>query len=194
MGITCEAAAELIINSKDVFSIVPIEVDEDIKLTYEEKQVLDTRDRLISIMTDRKISIAKRFEMIAEDIGDLNKWLAFYLGLERLDNSWTEILNNISEESFFPFDTYDRLSIALEQLMIYFMFRHIPSAIDDGDITSKIRFCLLSCNLVNTLCINEIRKKQQKEIMPVFTDIARMYSSEIEYSDENLYLIMKELK
>lgn len=194
LGLSCEAVSELILNSKDVFSIVPIDADEYIKLTYEEKQVLDTRDRLINLMTDRKISIAKRFEMIAEDIGDLNKWLDFYLRLERLDNSWTDILKNIRAESFFSFDTDDRLAIPLEQLMVYFLFRHIPSAIDDGDITSKIRFCLLSCNIINTLCISEIRNNPQKEIISTFMDIARMYSSEIEYSDENICLIMKEIK
>ncbi len=193
LGLSCEAAAELIINSQESFSIVPIGATDEITLSDMEKHVLDTRAHLINIMTDRKISIAKRFEMIAEDIGNLTKWLDFYLGLERLDNSWTDILKNISQENFFSFDTDDRLNIPLEQLMIYFLYRHIPSAIDDGDITSKIRFCLLSCNIINTLCISEIRKNPQKDILAVFTDIARMYSSEIEYSDENLELIIQEL-
>ncbi len=193
LGLSCEAAAELILNYKDSFGIVPIDADEDIMLTDEEKNVLDTRDRFISIMKDRKIPIAKRFEKISNENFDIKKWLDFYLGLERLDNSWTDILKNIRAESFFSFDTDDRLAIPLEQLMVYFLFRHIPSAIDDGDITSKIRFCLLSCNIINTLCISEIRNNPQKEIISTFMDIARMYSSEIEYSDENTHLIMEEL-
>ena len=59
--------------------------------------------------------------------------------------------------------------------MCTFLFRHMPSARYDGDIKSKIAFSVISCRVIftlsHTLGLNEA---------------VRMYSSEIEYSEENL--------
>ena len=51
----------------------------------------------------------------------------------------------------------------------------MPSALYDGDIPSKIAFAVLSCKVILNLA-DEFG----------IEEAARMYSSEIEYSDENL--------
>ncbi len=198
LGLTCEAAAELIIKSQDSFEIVPLDIAGTPTMTDDEKNVLDARCQLINIMKERKTDIVKRFENLSKDeiCNDLNIWIEHCLGLERLDKRWTDVLVDVKNsdlKAFYPLDAEDKLSVALEQLMIYFLYRHIPSAIDDGRLLEKVRFGVLSCNLINTLCIYQKSRNPKADIVNLFTDIARMYSSEIEYSDENLELIIQKL-
>ena len=38
-----------------------------------------------------------------------------------------------------------------EQLLIYFLYRHVPTALDDGDVSSKAAFAVLSVRLLFSL-------------------------------------------
>ena len=67
------------------------------------------------------------------------------------------------------------LQVFLEQLACYFVFRHFENGIG---------FTLLSCWVVGVICS---ACKSLEEMI----DIARMYSSEIEYSEENTEKVEK---
>ena len=99
-------------------------------------------------------------------------WAEFYRGLERLDSRWDEYLSYLDSCKAIEVSLNDEKQA--ENLLCYFLYRHLPSALDDGDIGSKIAFAVHACRLIFTLA--------QK--YPV-EDAARMYSAEIEYSDEN---------
>ena len=75
--------------------------------------------------------------------------------------------------------------ILFEQLAVYFIFRHLNKALSDGDYKSKVRFALMSCYLIGAVCsLNKCRN-----IENIF-DIVRMYSAEIEYSEENTDILL----
>ena len=74
-------------------------------------------------------------------------------------------------------------------LFNYFIYRHFFSALDDGDIVSKVAFTVLSCRIIAALCLTHGSRGDLETIV----EYARMFSSEIEYSDENLELIFDEL-
>ena len=79
--------------------------------------------------------------------------------------------------------------IIFEQLAIYFIFRHLADAMWDGDYASRVRFMLMSCYIIGALCVC-FEKKNGSIGMDKIVDFVRMYSSEIEYSEENTEILM----
>lgn len=67
---------------------------------------------------------------------------------------------------------------------MYFLYRHIPECYDDFDADSKVLFAVLSTEILGTLAGENVEK---------LIELARLYSAEIEYSDENPELIYDEL-
>ena len=121
----------------------------------------------------RETDFEKRTEKILELCGakipekDFAEWAESYLGLERLDDEWTNILKNIKKSPALPKD-FDALSA--EQLLCYFIFRHLAA----DDVANTCAFAVLSLYMV---------EKAAEEVG--IYEAARLYSSEIEYSDEN---------
>ena len=70
---------------------------------------------------------------------------------------------------------------AFEQAAVYFLFRHLSAALEDGDISSKAAFAAMSVELLRALCAGK-----EDCTLDDLVEFARMYSSEIEYSEENL--------
>ena len=105
-----------------------------------------------------------------------------YLSLERLEESWTEKLENLAA---FSFDekvfAETEFQIPLEQLAAYFLFRHLGDSFFDGTILQRVRFSLMSCYMIGALW--EYTNSTKIEDM---ADLARQYSAEIEYSEENM--------
>ena len=68
--------------------------------------------------------------------------------------------------------------------MVYLLYRHLPSALTDGDALGRLAFCALMWALVRKLCAVHYALHGSLEIEDM-VQICRMYSSEIEYSDVN---------
>ena len=79
----------------------------------------------------------------------------------------------------------DGLSIPLEQLICCLLYRHLPGALEDGDANGRVLFCALMWQLIARLCA-------QMNIADVdeLAELARLYSSEIEYSEDNTCAIL----
>ena len=75
----------------------------------------------------------------------------------------------------------NEFQILFEQLAVYFAFRHLTI---ESDFKSGIRFVLMSCWIVGALC------QKAEGDMEKINDLVRMYSSEIEYSEENLEILI----
>lgn len=180
LGLCCEEAARIILSDKEKFSI-----DTPKELTEEEKNFFAKRQKIFDTLQNREKNIGERFSELASEFGfafSLEKLYNSYIGLERLDEAWTAKLNKIKDATF-DCGFFDEHSIAFEQLASYFVFRHLADAMWDGDYTSRVRFALASCYLIGAICScgDEIE------------EIARMYSSEVEYSEENTREIMESL-
>lgn len=106
------------------------------------------------------------------------EWADFYSSLERLDSEWDKCLEYLCGCQQLVTDSVDEQTA--ENLLCYFLFRHMASALDDGDVASKVGFAVLSCKVILTLA----------RLIGV-EEATRMYSSEIEYSDENIGEILK---
>ncbi len=180
LGLCCEAAADLILNQTEKTTLQPA-INES-ALLPEEQFLYTFRRRIFDILQDRKVSMEQRLsEMLSLyncKIPD-EDWCAVYRSLERLDPVWEDKIESINVDAPLP----DDRALPLEQLAVYFIYRHLAGALEDGRFAERIAFCALSVRVVNSIA----RYKEE------LCEIARLYSSEIEYSDENIDILLNRL-
>lgn len=188
LGLACEEAARIILTETDKFSI---EIPKNAELTSEEQEFFAKRQEIFSLLTDRSISIYKRFLNIAKKYGfefefSLDALCKLYLSLERLDDAWTKEIECLKDFTFsgeiFKNDAYQTV---FEQLAVYFIFRHFNEATEIGDHVKGVKFALVSCYFIGALFEQNRDLTQEKMI-----DIVRMYSGEVEYAYENTEKVM----
>ena len=107
-------------------------------------------------------------------------WAEVYRGLERLDPAWDGTLDTLALE-----DTAAPLpDTPWEQLLVYFLYRHLYN----GVMAEQLAFCLLSVEMIRWLYM-----KGGRCGLEALVEIARQYSAEIEYSDENIAALLDAL-
>ncbi len=180
LGLCCEAAAKLITKSEVPFEITVIGEDSGEGFSDEDElELISIRDSALNTVKDRGFTVAERINnllnIFSVNLPELSpsEWSAFLGSLERLDTKWNDCLESLAKEEKLAESCNNEL--AAENLLCYFLFRHLPSALYDGDISSKLAFSVLSSRIIFTLSAKF-----------GIEEAARMYSSEIEYSDENL--------
>ncbi len=185
LGLCCEAAAELILSRKEKMQLVLLEEDGAIEESNEtEKAFFAFRAQLLNCLQDRKSSVQarvcavqSRLGIVVSDMG-MMQWAQFYLGLEILDVRWATRLSEYKE------NTYTAPACMQEQLMCYFLYRHLPDGIYDGSLSARVSFALHAMQFICALAENE------KDLF----EVARMYSAEIEYAEENLDKVLEMLQ
>ncbi len=177
LGLCCEAAAALILTREDKAAFEFMFDDGAAEQESEtENAFFAFRDRVFAILQDREKPAETRIAALKAATGltmqdaDITQKIRFYLGLEVLDAAWTERLKKYTPNAYTVSD------LILEQLMCYFICRHLADGIYDGSLKVRIAFALHAAQFICTLATSE----------EDFLDIARMYSAEIEYSEENL--------
>ena len=116
----------------------------------------------------------------------LRKLCEVYLSLERIDESWTSEIKGIEDFSFDCEIFKDEdFQIFFEQLSVYFIFRHLNNAIDIGSYLPVIRVVCMSVYFIGALCAYH-RLENYSFDFEGMCNLVRMYSSEIEYSENNI--------
>jgi len=182
LGLCCEEVARLVLTKESGTKIVEIGEDSEEPYFYEdEEDFFKIRERIFFALQNREKPFAERikdaFGTIGSAVPEFNpgKWAKICLGLERLDESWTEILENIAGNPAPP-EVFDET--AGEQLLGYFVFRHFCPEYEK----TSLAFCLLSF----------LMTEKAAEQIGIF-EAARLWSSEIEYSSENKPLLLSTL-
>lgn len=179
LGLCCEAAAQLVLTQTEPMRLLTLQDD---GTSEEPSAFLTFRDRLFALAQDRTRSIDQRIQDIQAACGislvvDAPHWASLLLTLERLDPQWEVCLRRLLEPPR-PAPGWD---IPLEQLLCYLMYRHLPGALEDGDVQGRVTYCCLMVQLLRHMLRDDL------------PELARMYSSEIEYSDENLDALLEEV-
>lgn len=193
VGLCCEEAARLILTKREKTALV---VTGEGTLEEEEAALLALRGRLLEAAQERALPVERRLENVLALCGarlpdiPLAQWAAFYLSLERMDEAWTETLGTLrSHVHELPRSAVaahmHRRETEYEQLLVYFLYRHVPAALDDGDACGKAAFAVLSVKLLAAL------GTLHERLHGAFTaedqiGLCRLYSAEVEYSDDNL--------
>lgn len=193
VGMSCEAAANLILSQKDKFSLVCLEDDGKELLYPEEEELLAVREQIFEILTDRKFTVEDRVNNMLQfcDISipqkSLAEWAQIYMSLERLDEEWSSILKELekADEKQLVLLENEEISTAFEQLLCYFIYRHLTDGLDDDSLWERVAFAAQSYYIIRSICA-VIYNRNQSLTVPEIAEIARIYSSEIEYSEDNM--------
>ena len=183
LGLCCEAAADIILNENEKTEFECILDDGNCEtLSEEDEYFLNLRQKYLDILQDSQIPIEQRFTVLLSDAEikleshSVSYWAKICLELEQLDDSWVELLKkieNCSHENLFVASEFERQA---EKISVYFVMRHLADGRCDMTVPERLAFSVLS-----TLLITSFASVANLSI----GEVARMYSSEIEYSDEN---------
>ncbi len=191
VGLSCEEGARLLLSFEG--KIQPITPPNPVKLKGFDKEIIFFREKVLSNIYE-DISIKERFSKILEFIGiNEDKFLtltsfSILKEAELLDNNWKERLSHFTSISF---EIDKNVEKEVVSLLAYFIYRHLINAGDFLDLKARTLFSLFSTLTIHNIYINS--KKVQKDFN-LLCDIARGYSAEIEYSEENLFKILDKLE
>ncbi len=131
----------------------------------------------------KQLNNFKRFETDSWE-ENYKKIIEIYRSLETLDERWHKHLDLLYNELdvVTTCETTGDRTKNWENMAIYLLFRHLPAAYFDEDFLARIKFVITSW-LTNGLLMRVYLCEKQAEM-------AAMYSKEIEYSDENLPILL----
>ena len=155
--------------------------------TTEEKKFFAFKEKLFALAQDRSKNISERMKDIEKEIGvsfpkqSFSDWIDIFLSLECMDEAWKKLL--VESRNTSASDCFSEMTeTECEQLLVYFIYRHLSDP--ERDFAGPVLFALLGVymirNLFAFLCSRE--KDCKKEWL---IEVCRLYSSEIEYSEEN---------
>lgn len=195
LGLCCEEAARMILSQAAPVSYLISGEPED---EDEDDEIIACRNDLLSIAQDRTLTLDERIEQmqLPADI-DVLTWLPFFRDLEILDDEWTQHLQLLQDHWFaidwtgFAAHMADRQT-EYEQLLVYLIYRHMANAPSLDDADARALFAVLGYRLIYALgaVLFTLRGDLSFEDQ---VELARLFSSEIEYSEDNLYAVLDEL-
>lgn len=193
LGLCCEAAAELILNWENkVCFVAAYEEEENLPSTNEEGLAFCNRDKILNIFQNRNLTIKQRINEVAklynitlftENLADLvNK----YRNLERLDKLWDEFLNKTEEKNLSFEQILDaadaKIPTPTEQLFCYFLYRYFAAETIKGNEKGAVNFILEATYICLAVTLSYYGDLNAKNLC----EVCRMFSSETEYSEENV--------
>jgi len=197
IGLCCEEAGRLILGRKEPMRLVISGEQET------EDPIVALRDEMMAVLQNRREHISARVERLLTLSGGnvggrtLSQWAEFLLTLERLDGEWTKLLEALRDRGdgldLAGFDCYmAERETEYEQLLVYFLYRHGANAVGEWDFGARCGFAALGYMIIHALGAMQWREKGTFSFADQ-VELARLFSSEIEYSDENLEILLDEL-
>lgn len=182
LGLCCEAAAELILNKEEKTKLMVLKDTGEEETDEDDAACLIARDKIFAVLQDRTFSLEDRLRRLQREyeitfpFSGTSAWADAFFELEYMDDSFTEMLLSLKKENMDFFAPIQRDEIAFEQLAVYFIFRHFKDFWDEGAEGFAVGLMIISLRMIHALYRNEGK---------ALLDIARLYSAEIEYSEEN---------
>ncbi len=187
LGLACPEAAGIILDDKGSFNLVdeyddePPELNEiDAQLYFE---LLKKRKAIFSLLEDNSMSVKKRLEITVEkhcestQNSDISNPFELLGGFEILTEDWRKILDDSENLSSTEYGE------EYKNIAEYFIYRYLLSSVFDGDYSTRIKFCVFSCAVINRMA-SALGVKRA----------AQLYSKEIEYNALNIEKVFSRLK
>lgn len=199
LGLACEKAGELIFAQTEKTKWILLEDDGEAEESTEwEDEILVRRQKVLDILQNREKSTADRTRELFDDVWfgkTPEEWRAFFLGLERMESGWEEKLSRLASENadWRDEDEDENSDTRWEQLLVYFVNRHLADACDAWDFEARLGFAVLSYAVIRTIAEGE-RMENGSVTQEDLVETARLYSAEIEYSEDNTAAVMDEIQ
>ncbi len=193
LGLCCEEACRLIITNKEKTTLL---CDTDIKT---DDEIIILRDEVIDTLQNREFKLQDRIDNMLKLCGtgyvkrSLVEYAEILLSLEILDDEWKKTLSviesDVSNQDINSFLKYmnDR-EHEFEQLCVYLIYRHFANSPDVICARDRARFTAFAFDFFCKLGAYSL-KNTGSYATPLHLDLVRMFSAEIEYSDENIYTL-----
>ena len=194
LGLCCEEAARLILGKKETSILI-----KNGEAEYDE--IVDILDKAIAFLQDRSKGLTERIRDMLSFCGakmpqrTLVYWADFFLSLERLDEKWTECLELLKmiKPDIKGFEQYMKgRQTEYEQLLVYFIYRHLANACDEEDLLARVCFAVIGYEMIYAIGA-AIWTEKGELFFEDNVEIARLFSSEIEYSEDNMDALLDEL-
>lgn len=213
LGLCCEAVAELLLTQEEGVELVALPSEAALRERFADEprripepsaiELLETRDRLLSILLDRSQTLSERISRIFlqchinlsehhsplfpsfQELADI-LW-----GMERLDPSWDACLRALERLTEDPnVELEGETHPVYEHLIGYFLLRYLTpdSSALQASLRTTVAFAVLC-----TIVIHAIHRSQGGGEHDGLCEILRMFSGEIEYSEENLDRLIDEV-
>ena len=112
--------------------------------------------------------------------------------MERLDPAWDEYLDALETLTENPLSELDgEGNVAYEKLVCYFLYRYVTADATNWPDAKRTRAAFA---VLCTLIIHALHRATGGKDLDSLCETARMFSSEIEYSEENLERLMEEVE
>ncbi len=193
LGLCCEQACKMILGKKEKVCFF---CDGD---NNTDDEIIILRDKVITILQNRDKGIDERVaDMLtlcdAKDFDySIERLCEFLLKLECMDECWTTLIKNTKENYHNAdrkaFERYmgERL-YEYEQFIVYIIYRHFANSPDMEEAKKRACFSAFAYRILYAIGAVIFTQKNKFDF-ETQVDIARLFSSEIEYSDENVYEI-----
>ena len=196
LGLCCEEAARLILGKATPMTL------EISGYGDTQDEIIRKRDEIISILQNRTESISERItEMLSlcnsKPLREVYHYVPLLMSLERMDSQWEDVLEKISQPQ--PQPIKDAFALYMqgreteyEQLLVYFIYRHFANASDDEGMAERAAFAAFAYETIYAAGMALFAENGELSF-ETQVGLARLFSSEIEYSDENRDIILSSL-
>ena len=192
IGLCCEEASEIIVKNARTVDLIVLEDDGEITSPYPaEQDFFKRRAEILSAVQDRTFPITMRLENVMKLVGipagifSYNSCVTYFTDAEKLTGDGDVFLSRISRFGKTIHPDIDRIPAETEQLAVYFIYRHLTGALEDGRFRERTAFALLSVYTVTCAFLCGDNRTADE-----LCDVARIYSADIEYSDKNIDKIL----
>lgn len=182
LGLCCEEATRLLLTGDGPLELV---CDRDETGETKEPELIALRGKLFAILSDFSLPMEERIRRCCRGMDmepipfDAACWRDVFLDLERMDEEWTAALLAVGPNELpLPDDAKHT------RLLQYMLYRHFASAEDEAQAGLILQFCVLSLRLLWAM------EQSGGELR----ELVRLWSAEIEYSDENIGKIVERIK
>ncbi len=211
VGLCCEEAARLVLADEHLLSFWEREITDEEAEEYDGaffEILYRAREEIFSILSDKDLPFGHRMiavldlakdlqaqigtENEAENHAALSEILTSFLDIEEMDPSWKPSLLALCE--MLPFSASQKEAFLgavtlweqyAENLAVYFIYRHFLLAVFDGEVLPRVKLAAVSLLVIFALWLKDFLEKGSLSETDAAW-IAKNYSKEIEYNEENL--------
>ncbi len=195
LGLCCEEAARLLLAQTEKVTLRGEVSKAPPRVTVE---LLLFRQKLLDAAQDRRLSLGGRMKKILALSGaslprrTARAWAVFFASLEPLEPGWREALAKLAGPV--DFAGFHAVSAAweteYEQLLVYFLLRHLLAGEGRG-MAQRAAFAVLSTAMLYALGA-AVRTESGAVSFAQRAELARLWSANVEYSEENMRSILDE--
>ena len=203
LGLCCEAAARLILSQTEYTEVEELSPEDAARDRYAHEEAEENdgfsrlgfriRDNCLHIGQNRRYPMGERTNFMVAVLGygrsypdfTFAEWAEILLDTEELDPARRELFASLATLTDSPdAELMEERDLVYEKLLCYFLYRYL--ALEGRDFMEWGYLIRIGFAVLSTILIHAMARATGKTSFEEVCEIARVYSSEIEYSEENL--------